>query len=441
MKRAWMPTLFAGLALAGCTLAGDVTPPPAIATAQAEQPSAQPATPSTASSLAPATPTYGGATSTPPAAEATSATPEAGATAGTPVGEGTIKGTISNGTLSATVPAGLQVTLHGFDGNTAALTQTTTADAGGAFSFANVPAVSGRIYGLSTEYKGTVYYSQGSHITDPLQPVDMPLKIYETTTDAAQISVERMHILFDYSTPGTVQVIELWILSNAGDRTVIDAAGKGVISINLPASATNLSFQDGSLGDRYVQTDKGFADTAPIPPGSSTAQTVFTFNLPYHQKLDFSQPTGYPVAAVVAIVQAGGPTLSGDGLQDGGTQAVSGQSVHTYSHGPIAAGGVLSLTVNGAPGAGGVSTTDILIGVVILALALIVAGVWWFRSTRHADEDTSDSELEAEDRESLLSAIAGLDDDFAHGKVEEEPYRRRRELLKRQLLEDMRDDD
>lgn len=384
-----------------------------------------------------------------PTAEATSATPGAAATPGTPVGEGTIKGTISNGTPGGQVPAGLQVTLQGFDGNTAALTMTTTADANGAFSFANVPAVSGRIFGLSTEYKGTVYFSQGGHITDPSQPVDMPLKIYETTTDAAQISVERIHVLFDFSTPGTVQVIELWILSNAGDRTVIGGAGKGVISIDLPSGATNLSFQDGTLGGRFLQTDKGFSDTEPIPPGSSTAQTVFTFNLPYDQKLDFSQPTGYPVTAVIALVQAGGPTLSGDGLQDTGTQAVSGQSVQTYSHGPISAGGVLSLTVSGAPGtgaagsAGGVSTTDILVGVVILALALIVAGLWWFRSRRHADEgeDTPDSELEAEDRESLLRAIAGLDDDFAHGKVEEEPYRRRRELLKRQLLEDMRDDD
>jgi hypothetical protein len=149
------------------------------------------------------------------------------------------------------------------------------------------------------------------------------------------------------------------------------------------------------------------------------------------------------------LVQAGGPTLSGEGLQDGGTQDVSGQSVHTYSHGPIAAGGALTLTVTGVQGTGagastgGVSTTDILIGVVILGVALIVVGLWWFRSGRkaEADEEAPDDELEAEDRESLLRAIAGLDDDFAHGKVEEDPYRRRRELLKRQLLEDMQDDD
>ncbi len=643
MKRACLLTLFAWLALAGCTLAGDVTPPPALATAQAEQPILQPATPTIASSLSPATPASGAATSTPPAiatmpssgtqassivpnapageavyaekcapchgssgmgdgaqasglsvppaklgdpavaraavptdwyqvvtqgrmdrfmppfgpslsdqqrwdvvayalslsasaehrargktlyeaqqcaqchgdaqgnpgtgpgfqapglleqrsasdlaaviqkgsppvmsayadklsqddawalvayirswgfgaaptAGATAATPVAEATAGTPVGDGTIKGQVINGTPGGTVPAGLQVTLHGFDGNTSALTLTTTADANGAYAFDKVPAVSGRIYGLTTEYKGTVYYSQGSHITDPSQPVDLPLKIYESTTDTAQISVERIHVLLDFSTPGVVQVIELWILSNGGDRTVAAVPGKGVINIDLPDGATNLSFQDGSLGDRYLQTDKGFADTEPIPPGSSTTQTVFTFNLPYDRRLEFSQPTGYPVTAVIALVQAGGPTLSGDGLQDSGTQAVSGQSVHTYSHGPIAAGGALALTVSGAPGTGpgastgGTSTTDILIGVAILGLALIVAGVWWYRSIRKVDEDEEppDDELEAEDRESLLRAIAALDDDFAHGKVDEEPYRRRRELLKRELLEDVQGDD
>jgi hypothetical protein len=43
------------------------------------------------------------------------------------------------------------------------------------------------------------------------------------------------------------------------------------------------------------------------------------------------------------------------------------------------------------------------------------------------------------DREDLLKAIAYLDDDFEAGKVPEDEYRHRRQTLKGQIMDLMRD--
>ena len=120
-------------------------------------------------------------------------------------------------------------------------------------------------------------------------------------------------------------MIELYIISNPGDKTVVPAAdGQPAVTFKLPAGATNLEFQDGALGGRYIQTADGFGDTAPVRPGAGAYQVLFAYEMPYDRKLDLAQPISMPVGAVVILVPEGSIKIKSDLVQDEGVRDVQG---------------------------------------------------------------------------------------------------------------------
>ena len=208
---------------------------------------------------------------------------------------GTIQGVVTNGTPGGELPVGLEVTLSGFDGEQETYQQSAPVAEDGHYTFSDVPAVAGRIYGVTASYSDVLYFSEGAHLTGDPAPLDLPVTVFETTTDVAALTIERLHVLFDFSAADQVQVIELWVVSNAGDRTVVAAPARGSLEVSLPEGAADLGFEDGSVGDRYILTADGFGDTQPVVPGSGTSQFIFSYRLPYDGKLTFRQPSSYPI--------------------------------------------------------------------------------------------------------------------------------------------------
>jgi len=171
------------------------------------------------------------------------------------------------------IPSGLTATLYGFDDMNQVYEAQTDVSADGTFEFDKVECASGRAYMAIIEYQGLTFSSDVYHGEDQLTEttVDLPITYYETTSDLSLLRADRLHVFFDFSRSGVVQVVELFILNNTGDKAIVSAnPGEGVIEFELPEGAANLQFQDGTLGDRYLETDKGFADTASIPPGEGT---------------------------------------------------------------------------------------------------------------------------------------------------------------------------
>ncbi len=408
--------LLLALMLAGCSLAGDITPPPALATGQA------------AETLPPAT-------VMPTEATETSAIPSATASASSsPAEPGTIRGVVTNGTPGGLVPKGIEVLLSGFDEDQETYQQSTTVGDEGAYVFTDVPAVAGRIYGVTVTYGDVLYFSDGTYLTENEAPPDLSVTVYETATDSAALSVERLHVLFDFSVADQVQVIELWVISNSGDHTVVAAPSRGIIEVSLPAGATDLAFEDGSMGDRYIQTADGFADTEPVLPGTATLQSIFSYWLPYDGSLTFLRPSDFPIGAVVVLLPQSGVTAEGTGLQDLGTQQMSGQAVHTYEGGEFPVGQTLEIELTGQPQEGsstaGGGWTNTAIGLGALAVLLIVVGLWWF-GPRVRPSRVKDS------TEALVDAIVDLDDALDAGRIDAAEHGKRREALKQQLRERM----
>ena len=396
----------------------------------------------------------------PGAAQATPA--EGESVGGTPGVEGTqiasgnnveavqAAGQISGNVVNASggeVPSGLQLTLRGYDDMVQVITQTTTLGDDGSYTFENVGMPAGRAFMVTLDYDNSTYGSDIAIAQADVPRLELPVTIYETTTDTSLLSADRLHLFFEFVDDKTLRVIELYILSNSGNKTLVpDAEGKPIVNVVLPEGAQNLEFQDGVLGERYIKTDNGFGDTASIPPGTGSYELLFSFEMPFDRKLELDQPVSLPVNAVVVLVPDNGVKVIGDTLVDGGTRDVQGAQYRLYNGSALSAGSDLQMTISGRPSSStpslltSSSTTNLAIGLGVFGVALILAGVLLYRRSRSTDVDEEQEHLLApapeagpESVESLMDAIIALDDLYQEGQLPESAYLERRAKLKERL--------
>jgi hypothetical protein len=294
------------------------------------------------------------------------------------------------------------------------------------------------------DFGGVVYGSDLAVAEEGKTSLELPLQIYDSTTDSSSLSVDRLHYFFEFVDDTTLRVLELYIISNPGNKTVVPTKeGTPVLSFQLPQGAANLQFEDGVLGDRYVQTPDGFGDTVPVRPGSGNYQVLYSYEMPYDRKLELSRPMNLPVQAVVILVPEESIKIKGEGIQDAGSRDIQGIQYHMYNGPAVQPGDDLQLTVTGKPQGSSLSlstssSTNLLIGAGVLGLVLVAAGVWlYWRSRPQLDDDQEEELPEAspslESAESIMDAILALDDLYQEGKLPEDAYLQRRTELKRRL--------
>jgi hypothetical protein len=235
-----------------------------------------------------------------------------------------------------------------------------------------------------------------------------------------------------------VEVTEVWVISNQANQTITPEEGLEFI---LPAGFSNLRFfNDMASEGRFQITDRGFYDRGSLRPVEGT-ELVFSFNLPFKRRLDFVQPMFYPVSATVILMPENGPKVEAEGLRDLGVENFGGTRRQTYNLDPISAGDGLELRLSGGSAAFGGEATQIglIIGAALFGAALVIGGVWWYRIKGGDGAQEVAVEEIVSDREDLLRAIADLDDAFEAGSVPEDEYRRRRQSLKQQIMDLMRE--
>lgn len=358
----------------------------------------------------------------------------------------TVSGQITNGS-GGKVPPDLSIVLHGFVNMNETVNLTTPVKPDGSYEFTGVPLESGMAFIISTEVGGTSYNSDVAVYDGTTTVFELPLTVYDTTTDTSSISADRLHIFFDFSNTGLVQVIEIYILSNSSNKAVV-AAGpdQAIQTYILPEGASNLQFETGQIGNPFISTKNGFGDPTSILPGASSYQLLYAFELPYGKKLEIKQPLNVSVGSVI-VMAPDGIKVSSDQLADGGSRDVQGKPYTMFTAENMVAGDSLTLTISGTPttgstGASNVSSqTSLVLGLGIFGGVLILAGVFFFLRGRSrkvdVDEELDNDETDAlgNDADRLMDAIASLDDQHKAGTLSEEAYQKRRADLKARLKE------
>ena len=343
----------------------------------------------------------------------------------------------------AELPVGAEVFLHGFDQMEMVVTQKATVAPDGSFLFENIEIPPGRMFLATIEYEGATYSSEVAAAEGEAVDLELPIQVFPSTTDLSELVVDRLHLFLEFTGPKTLRVIQLYVVSNPGEKAVVPAsAGAPVLQFKLPPKATNLEFQDGVLGERFIKTDDGFADTIPLRPGAGVYQVLFSYELPYNQKLVLEQPITLPAEAIVVLTPSGNMTVKGNLLEDVGNREVQGANFRMYNRPRLAAGEVLTLTISGSPqnlsgGLAASNRTSLVVGLVSLGAALIGAGAWLHRHSRRntAPVEMLDDKPVSDNAETIMDSILALDDLNAAGKLTPDAYRQRRRELAARLKE------
>lgn len=359
---------------------------------------------------------------------------------------GVITGVVINRSKGGAIPQSLDVMLHIMDQNYAEkgmLHGKSLPD--GSYKFDTVPLDTGLVYAVMGIYQGVAYYSN----IVPLEgktPLKIDLPIYENTNDLSQAQVNQMHVLFNFAQDG-LEVKEIYILSNLGDRTItgtlkLDENRSATILYPLPAEADYIFFEPND-SERFVKLTGGFADRAPLVPGERSDQLMVNYLLPASEQLSYTFTAPLNIKMINFLLPAAaGVTLNGENLGAPQKTALQdGKEYLIYSLESLASGQTINLTFSGKPNLDVPVKTQatksnglysgLVIGAVSLGFILVVLGIWWWRKSKH--DDSSDEEIEPNigdsDLDQIILKIAQLDEAFESGKINEEDYRRQRQVL------------
>lgn len=386
----------------------------------------------------------------PTEAEQTASSPQGEATPEAPAemaGFGSVSGRLVNGS-GGDVPSGQTVTLIGFDhameaGGTPVevVNETVESDGTGKYVFENVELFENRIFLVETTYQGISFQSELAFSEPGMTELNLAdLTLYDSTTESGGLVIEQLHVSFDMANEGSVQISELFTISNLSDKAyTFTTDGTSLPFLPLPEGAANVGLELSQDSAPLMLTDEGFA----ILPSGDFYSIVAFFSMPYDKKLVLNQPFALPVSSALVIVPEG-IKIKTDQLTDEGIQQTQqGFNVQIYSGGGLNAGTPLEMTLSGKAKiatAGEIPDNRqmLLIGAGAFGVVLILAGVWMFMRDRgnlaeDDFEDYKDDETNFETAEEVMDAIIALDDLHRAKKIADEAYQTRRAELKELL--------
>ena len=360
-----------------------------------------------------------------------------------------VQGTAVNGTPGGPAPSSIPMSLHAIDpvaGRVA--TYSSTTDDEGKFAFDNVLPVAGGSYVLVMDYEG-MRYSELLESTDLDSPVEFA--VYEITRDIGVIGIQRQAmIIADVNERNReIQALEVLSLHNTSDRTLLpelanitNPADINFLRFSLPAGADDLSVQSSLPGGDIIPMGTGFAVTAPVPPGEH--EVTYTYRFPYEgDGVIFNQRLIQGAHEYQVLAPDSLSRIQVSPLEPKPRVSVGGVSYLVWEAEQVPPGRGIILQISQLPQPSLADRTiDYLSGAelwltsipVMLALALGALLIWaWFRAPRPARPIAAMDAADQARRQSLVQAVAALDEGFERGQIAEGEYRTRRQELMDQL--------
>lgn len=363
---------------------------------------------------------------------------------------GVVTGKIVNRSQGGKVPEKAELMVHVWDQTADKGMYHGTSQPDGTFQIDKIPFLPGNNYLIMAVYNDVTYYSE-TKVLESGDTLNFDVPVYETTTDLSQVKVDQLHIIFDESADG-LEVREVYILSNLGDRTVKDATklddgSPATLKVPLPTDADYIFFKPDNEQDRFVKFPGGMADKSPLLPGPQTGQFMVSYLLPYKGQKDFSYTAPFNIDRANLLIPADkGLTLSGAGLGEPDIKPINqGQTPYKiYSLSGLEIGKSINISISGTangnasnPLSAISSKFGIATGLGFLGLVMVViGGVWAYQVKKQEaddnEEDSLDDDNSDDELERLIAAIARLDETHEKGEISPEEYKAERSSLMQQ---------
>lgn len=354
----------------------------------------------------------------------------------------TLEVQLRNGTAGGPVPTEARVFLLAFRGGARVAEREGKVDPSGTVRFENLDPAPDLTYALGVQYRGVPYVHPAALSFKEGPPPPLQLTVYETTTDPAALRFERANVLVLADPLDAVEVLEMGVVTNAGDRTVVASSERPyTLRYGLPRGATELTPQRGFSAADLVSLPDGFGVARPIVPGRT--EYALAYRLP---RSGDSAPLGrtlyHPVETFSAYVPdrgQGGPQLASPQLAPRGRTELGGAPYLVYGAEQLPAGSQLVITASGLAtdirrvGADPAVYLGLGVFAALLGGALLLARRRAGAPAPPAAAGPTDGEPPRDERLALLLRLADLDDRYAAGAIPEEEYRAARSREKARL--------
>jgi len=346
-------------------------------------------------------------------------------------GNGVISGRVQNGTAGGGPVGSLTVTLRHFAGMQLAEERQTQTGPDGSFRFDGLPTSPQDAYLVVVRYAGVDYVSGMVQLhQQPEQTVD--LTVYETTTDPSTVRIASRSLVIAGASPElrAVDIMDILIVENSGDRTYLGDRSGVVLSIPLPRGAQEIRPQPGFDYGQPRLEDGVLLTTGPLPPGSQTV--VLSYTVPYEgTRATLSIGTAMPTSTLRALVRDGTYRLSSRSLIDTGTVEVSGVTYRVLVVDAPVVGDMHVVQVSGLPRTGLLFDlpTGPIIALAVGLAGLIAAAVLTVIVLRRRRVGTETGRAAIDERLQLAAELNRLDEARAAGELDETAYQEQRSAV------------
>ncbi len=365
------------------------------------------------------------------------------------IGTGTVSGLVTNGTAGSNVPTDLKVNLYVISAQGAREPIESTVGPDGRYTFEKVDIQANQRYLVTTTYKGRAYGSEAKTGDPKTNTLDLPISIYETTTDSSGLSivawVSQIQVI-----DNSLQITDFLQFLNSGDKAYssdvsVDGSRFAGVQFQVPNDAEILSAD--ATNPRYTVGADGHSvvDTAPVLPGEGYIFQM-VYRVPYSGDRQIAQVIPYRVNGAYRLLSNNaGVSITSDKLKALGTQDLSGVKYDAYGDTlDLKAGGTVSYRVQGGSTASSTATgtptnvisSNQLIPLILVTAGLVVMGMGvgvYLRGRKRSPA----AETAAVDpqvlMDGLIRQIAELDISYKAGSLDEDTYQKRRGQLKARL--------
>jgi len=346
---------------------------------------------------------------------------------------GLINGRVFNETLDHKELEGLEVILQAYVEGKEPEVRRTKTDRTGFFSFQGISMDQKVFYHISTSYKDIEYFGRAMQFQGE-NALSADLSVYETTDQDDDLSIKMHHVFLEINND-SLWIREALIVENRGDRVYVgfpelQPGRRETLRVSLPKETSNLQFEK-HVAPFIVRTAEGFADTTEIKPGTKRiifSYTVGSANLNYK----FIKSLYHKTDNFIVIFPEKGVNVKSDQLEFKGPMMNSGRQFFHLSGTNFAKGSQIAIELDHA------GNKDffqwVIIGMLILlaGIGLAIPFIKQKNFRREADRQIpvyEEIDL-AEQRQTLLRAIAQLDDHAESGSIDMDAYHMERaELL------------